>query len=206
VLLWNNDITPGPGYFKKALEAIDSGSPIICSVVYFKNPADRILSSGGYFNRRSGKKSLYNYKMKDTEATYNDLKIDWFGGMGTLIRKDLFDHIGYFDEVRFPQYHGDSDFGIRATMAGYKIHLAPELKIWNDVANSGLHSRKNLRGFIQSFYSIKSNYNIKKDILFYRIYSESYRAYGELVRKYFIYVAAFVKWKLLGVFGIKKTN
>jgi GT2 family glycosyltransferase len=206
VLLWNNDITPCSDYFKIIAEIINSAeAPLIaCSMVYFKSRPDTLISTGGFFNRKNGKKILYNFNVTESKAQYNNLKIDWFGGMGTLISTKVFQTIGYFDQVNFPQYHGDCDFGIRATLSGYDIRLVPGMKILNDTAHSGVHTLRGFRNLINSFSSIKSNYNIRMDIKFYRKYTLSPLAYNELFKKYFIYIASYVYWRVLTFFGISK--
>jgi GT2 family glycosyltransferase len=208
ILLWNNDISPDPDFFGVVLETIKNQEnfPLACSMVYFKDRPDMLISTGGYFNRRNGALGLYNYNKKESDASLENLKIDWFGGMGTLIRADIFESVGFFDAVGFPQYHGDSDFGVRATGAGYSIHLVRGMKIWNDTGNSGIHRSMKLRDFVHSFTSIKSNYNIHKDLLFYGKHTASCWAYSSLVKKYAIYLASFLKWKSLAFFGIHKKN
>jgi GT2 family glycosyltransferase len=208
VLLWNNDITPGPDFFEAVLETINDQDnyPLACSMVYFKDRPDTLISTGGYFNKHNGDMGLYNYNKNESEALLEGLNIDWFGGMGTLIRSDVFESVGLFDAVSFPQYHGDSDFGMRATEAGYTIKLVRGMKIWNDTGNSGIHRSMLLRDFIQSFYSIKSINNIKKDILFYKKHAASNWSYFKLIKKYAVYLASFVKWKSLAIIGIHKNN
>ncbi len=208
VLLWNNDITPDHDFFGVVLKTIRNQEdyPLACSMVFFKDKPDTLISTGGYFNRRNGAMGLYNYNKKEGEALLENLKIDWFGGMGTLIRSDVFDAVGLFDADNFPQYHGDSDFGIRATDAGYTIHLIRGMKIWNDMRNSGIHRSMRLRDFIHSFYSIKSTYNIKKDLLFYRKHAITIGSYLYVIKKDLIYLASFMKWKSLAIIGIHKKN
>jgi GT2 family glycosyltransferase len=208
ILFWNNDISPGPDFFKAVLEAIKEPAkyPLACSMVYFKDKPDILISTGGYFNRHNGALGLYNYNTKESAAMLENLKIDWCGGMGTLVRSDVFTSIGLLDNSNFPQYHGDSDFGIRATCAGYPIRLIEQMKIWNDTGNSGIHRSMKLRDFIRSFYSIKSNTNIRKDLIFYKKHATSVWSYFYLVKKYTIFLASFVKWKLLGLIGIYKNS
>jgi len=196
ILLWNNDITPSPDYFNHVSQIINSADnhAIVCSMVYYKDKPDTLISTGSFFNRKTGKFSHYNYRVKESDANTENLQIDWFGGMGVLIRTDVFKDIGYFDDNNFPQYHGDSDFGLRATLAGYKIHLDQRLKVWNDTSHTGIHAKEcGLKDFFYSFSSIKSNNNIKIDIKFYSKYITSKLAYRALFFKYLIYILLFIK-------------
>jgi GT2 family glycosyltransferase len=124
--------------------------------------------------------------------------------MGTSIHKSVFSKIGYFDEINFPQYHGDADYGLRAKEAGYTLTVYPELKIWNDRDNTGYSNDKSFAFFIKSLTSKKSNKNIYRDYLFYRKHCKTPRAYLALIRKYFYHIGGFVKWKFLGFLGLKR--
>ncbi len=200
VLLWNNDIIPAPDYFGQVQKIINKAEspPIICSVIYDKSKPDTIISTGSYFNNRTGSLKHHNYRVKEAQLDTENIIINCFGGMGTLIRKDVFHNIGYFDEFTFPQYYGDTDFGLRASNAGYKIILNPKQKIWNDKSNTGLHSKKGgVKELFDSYRSIRSLYNIKKDIKFYSKYSRSIFAYKALLYKHSIFLLSFCKRKLI---------
>lgn len=51
-------------------------------------------------------------------------------GSSLLIKKEVIDKIGYFDE-KFFMYHEDVDFSWRARLAGYEIYLAPLSKAYH---------------------------------------------------------------------------
>ena len=93
--------------------------------------------------------------------------IDWCGGMGVLIPKKIIDEVGFFDEISFPQYHGDADFMLRAKNKNKQIIVFPKLLIYNNRETTGTNN-ENLTMAIKSITKIGSNYNLKKDIEFYR--------------------------------------
>jgi GT2 family glycosyltransferase len=206
ILLWNNDIKPHSEYFNNLDKVILKSRPdtIISSKIYYLDFPDIIVSMGGRFNNKSGKYNLYGFGEKDNENFENIIEADWFGGMGTTIHKKVFETIGYFNEKNFPQYHGDSDFGLRAKKAGIGIFVFPELKIWNDRKNTGFSNYDSFKIFLKSLTSIKSNFNIKKEIRFYRTHAESIFAYKAILRKYFRHIGGFFKWKILGLFNINR--
>ena len=74
----------------------------------------------------------------DSELLNEKIECDWLPGMGTVTHKSVYEKIGMLDEIRFPQYHGDSDFTLRAKKRGYKIIVYPDLKIYNDNRNTGI--------------------------------------------------------------------
>ena len=202
VLWWNNDVKPDIDYYlnlKKVLQN-QSSLNIIGSKIYYSNDPDRIWSMGGYFNSRNGKKYMIGFKEKDTGQYDMPLEADWLPGMGTVIHNSVFDQVGYVNEKLFPQYHGDSDFTYRAKVNGISIIVEPSLKIWNNTDNSGYRKKKSLKDLRQTMFGLRSNYNIKKDLAFYRIHGTSFFAYRELLRKYFLYLGGFVKWRMIELF------
>jgi GT2 family glycosyltransferase len=106
--------------------------------------------------------------------------------------------------VNFPQYHGDSDFTYRAKLAGFRLLVYPQLKIWNDITNTGLEHKGSFSMLMRSLKHVKSYYNIRIDIKFYRKFARSPLAYTELVVKYGRLIGGFFKWKALNALGIQK--
>jgi len=205
ILLWNNDIKPDINYFKNLQNIIEkiSNKTLVCSKVYYLDKPNVIFNMGCLFNPKTGKKTLIGYEQVDDESYNKVIEVDWTGGQGVLINKVVFEKIGFFDEKTFPQYHGDSDFTLRAKKYGFKILAYPNLKIWNDVSNTGIKKTSFIL-FIKSFYSIKSHNNLIKDIKFYQRHCTSNMAYLELLKKYFYFIGGFFKWKILNLFGIRK--
>jgi GT2 family glycosyltransferase len=208
ILLWENDIEPLAGYFDTLQLKLENWSEneIICSKIMYKVNPTVIFAMGGIFNFRTGYKKLVGRSQTDSEEYQKVRDGDWFCGQGILLHRSVFDTIGFFDEKHFPQYHGDADFSLRATKSGYKNRFYPELKILNDTATTGISHIKNktVGQFILTLFSIRSNSNIVKDIQFYHRHTTHILAYLPLVKKYFIYIGGFCKWKVLGIFGIHK--
>jgi GT2 family glycosyltransferase len=175
------------------------------SKIYRKEGNNNILwSCGGIFNPRTGAKYMFGFSREDGEAFNHPVEADWLPGMGTLVPVEVVKTIGYWDEKVFPQYHGDSDFTYRAKLAGFKNIVYPGLRIWNDTTNTGLKHRGSFRVLVKLLTDIKSHYNFRKNIIFYRKYSKGPLAYGALFRAYFMLFGGFFKWSFLSLFGIKK--
>ncbi len=205
VLWWNNDITPAPDYFKNLMQIIDQENIAIGgSKIYYAHQKNLVWSMGGIFNTKTGRKYMIGMNEDDCDQFDKIIEVDWLPGMGTFIHKSVFDNIGFVDNKYFPQYHGDSDFTYRATLAGYKIKVFPQLKIWNDKSNSGLLHQNSYRLLIRSLNDVKSNYHLLKDIRFYKRYATSPVAYQTLAYKYCYYLGGFLKWKLLNLLGHAK--
>ncbi|MFW5803664.1 MAG: glycosyltransferase family 2 protein [bacterium] len=204
ILWWNNDIIAGDNYFMELMKIIKNNTDyhLIGSKVFRLNE-NLIWGMGGTFNPKTGIKYMNGERQSDNQSYKKSLHVDWFPGMGTTIHKNVFIKIGLLDNKRFPQYHGDSDFTFRAKKAGFNLIAYPGLRIYNDVSNSGLIHKGSVNKLFQSMISIKSNYNLKKDFLFYRIHTSGILPYKVLIIKYSRYVGGFFKWKILNVLGIK---
>lgn len=206
IVWWNNDITPDENYFQnlgKLLKDNDTNT-IIGSKTYYAHQKDMIWSMGGLFDPKTGFKDMVGTKMIDNENFQEPIEVDWLPGMGTVTHRSVYNKIGMLDERNFPQYHGDSDFTFKAKQNGFKIVVYPTLKIYNDISHSGLKHNESFSGLLKSMFTIKSNYNIKKDFLFYKKYAGSYKAYSVLIGKYGRYIGGFFKWKIFSIFGVKR--
>jgi len=208
ILWWNNDIISHRDYIKNLFNII-SKSPenvLIGSKIFVIGSNELIWGMGGKFDPVSGDRYMYGEQQADSSFFQSPLDVDWFPGMGTTIHRSVFEKIGYLDEINFPQYHGDSDYTFRAKKAGFTLIAYPELVIYNDVSNTGIKHNGSFKDLRKSLFSIKSNYNIRKDISFFRIHATTFKAYRTLFKKYFRYVGGFIKWKLLNLIGIRKAN
>lgn len=199
VLLWNNDVKIDADYIRNlnnTLTTLDNKT-IIGSKI-FSSLSDRIIwSYGGYFNPKNGIKRMIGLNEKDGENYNKPLEVDWLTGMGTLIPANTIDTIGYWDEKKFPQYFGDSDFTYRAKKAGYKILAIPSLEIWNDLSNTGIVHGLSFKKLWKSLFSMRSYYNIKDNIAFYKRHANNILSYRGLISKYFLYIGGYFKHSVL---------
>lgn len=197
VLLWNNDVYPGEDYFVELNKIIETtnGNEVIGSKIYFSHKPEIIQAYGGYFNPKTGIKYSYAYNSEEKEKFNADLECEWLPGMGTLVPAEAVVKLDYWDDKNFPQYHGDSDFTYRAKKAGYSVKVVPQLKIWNNTENTGNNYPSNLKLLWQSFSSVRSDYNIKKDILFYKFHATSILSiWGLLVKYFWLFYGMFKRW------------
>ncbi len=206
LLLWNNDIKITKEYFANIIGIVlkSDAKTVVGSKIYRDDVSNIIWSAGGIFNPKTGNKYMIGMNRKDSGEFSGKIECDWLTGMGTLIHRNVIEKIGYWNNKLFPQYYGDCDFTYRARLAGFYITVFPELKIWNDTISTGLKHEDNLKNLIRSLYDIRSIHNVKDNINFYRLYSKSIFAYKALLVLYFQYFGGFLKWKFLGLFGMKR--
>jgi GT2 family glycosyltransferase len=208
ILLWNNDVFADENYFSELNSILNpyNGNNLIGSKVMVYEDPEKIWSMGGFFNPKNGKYDMYGYYEKDSILFSEIYEVDWLTGMGTIIPKSVVEKIGYWDNVNFPQYHGDSDFTYRAKINGFKLLVYPSLKIFNSVKNTGIEHEGNLKSLFHLLTNIKSKCNIAKNFKFYRLYATSFRAYIPLVWIYMQIIGGFFKWKLLNILGVRKNR
>lgn len=77
------------------------------------------------------------------------IEVDYLCGNGTLVHRSVFEAIGHYDEKNFPHYHADTEFTMRAEMAGIARWVAREARVYNRFTEEqdGPLSRKNRRLF-----------------------------------------------------------
>jgi len=203
---WNNDIMAAPGYFNYLAEIVQhtETNVIVGSKIYSDPDFRFIWSMGGKFDTVNGRKYMTAMGEPDDEQYHHVFDADWLPGMGTIIHRSVFEKIGMLDQKNFPQYHGDSDFTFRAKLAGFRIVVYPQLKIYNDKTNSGMMHQNSFKMMIKSLSSLKSSYYFKKDLIFYRKYATSPGAYQTLLKKYGLYTGGFLKWKIMNLFGVRR--
>lgn len=200
---WNNDIVPDEHYFDNLIQILQKSdvNTIMGSKIYLDADKSIVWSMGGIFNPKTGSRYMEGMGMPDSEDFNKIKEVDWLPGMGTITHRSIYEKIGFVDDRRFPQYHGDSDFTFRAKKSGCKIEVYPELTIFNDTTNSGIKHNDSFKKLMESLISLKSNNNIKKDLMFYNLHAESILAYSHLVDKYFRYIGGVIKWRIFKLFG-----
>ena len=196
-LLFNNDLIIDPHYFRNLELIIDeySNDTIIVSKVFYLDEPEKVFSMGAKYNYILGTHQVLNYKRKNIYDYNNPIFIDWSGGMGALIHKNIFERIGFFDQFNFPQYKGDFDFFLRAKKYGYKILAYPNLKIWNNKTQTGIKV-KGIVTFIKSFYDKKSQMNIYENIKFYNKHAFPVIGYYGLTIRYIKHLYKFTIFEI----------
>ncbi|HWE97737.1 MAG TPA: glycosyltransferase family 2 protein [Tepidisphaeraceae bacterium] len=59
-------------------------------------------------------------------------------GNGVLIPRQVFEDVGYYDDVNMPQYHADSDLVLRAAKAGYQPVISLNSVLYNHIITKPL--------------------------------------------------------------------
>jgi len=104
--------------------------------------------------------------MKDEEVGISGkLHRDWSSNeefiisFCTIIRRDVFEEIGYFDEVFNPYFGEDVDFNIRAKRNGWKIANIANMPLYHKSHTEGNPTAKNAKIISQKSNILRERYN-----------------------------------------------
>ena len=193
-LLWNDDIYPDKSYFSKLALFIEKHHPVkfICgSAIYFDSNKNKLWSAGGYFSKWTGNK----YTIRKIENDESLIDCHWQPGMGTLVPAYVITSLNiWWDEKRYPQYYGDSDFNLRSLKRNIGIYTNLDLKIYNRTEITGDASHPNLKDFWKSLFSMRSFYELKRNMMFYSQHGVIPLVYIGMLKKYIVYLGRVLKF------------
>ena len=139
VLLLNNDVVVDR-YFLKELVNVAESDPQVGAVgaaVYYYDDPGTIWVAGAMISWNSGGIRIVGRDEVD-EGQFNEVtEVDYVPSCSMLVRRELFERVGYFDPKYFV-YYDETDWCIRAQRAGNKVMCNTKAKIWHKVsATSG---------------------------------------------------------------------
>ncbi len=196
MLLVNPDTSFEEGTFERLISFLEKEEQVgIVSGKILKKDG-RLDSNGGnfpkglallswLFNLESfGVKS--NFHRQDNEYYKNIHSVDWVGGTFMLIRKEVIQKIGLFDEDYF-MYFEDVDFCIRVKKEGFAIKIDPKIVI----THIGGASSDNPR----YFQWVNEYRNL---LLFYR---KNVGLFSGLLVRLLVYISIVLRILAFGLFG-----
>jgi len=161
ILTLNDDAILPDDFITNIVEgALDSGAPIVGSVISYANEPGRLWAVGAYNNWESGAfvqtgfANVFEDALDAEERRGVDMiEVDYLCGNGTLVHKSVFDKIGLYEQRNAPHYHADSEFTMRAEKAGIERLIALRARLYNrfTLDADGPFSKKNMK-----FFSLRS--------------------------------------------------
>ena len=134
LILLNNDTKADPAFVEELYKAIDAHDDTfsVASKMIQMNSPEKIDSAGDLYCALGWAFSLG----KDMKRSRYDRESVVFSACGgaAIYRKDMFEQIGYFDELHF-SYLEDVDVGYRARIMGYVNRYTPKAVVYH--AGSG---------------------------------------------------------------------
>lgn len=128
VLLLNQDTVVDKDFLGPLLS---NKADIVAPIIKFKRNNQWVYDYGGRIDWVTGKTShveIVNRK----QLIVNSKSIDYVSGCCMLIRRPVWEKIGFFDQ-RFFLYNEDVDYCLRAQKAGFKISVEPKSIIYHNL-------------------------------------------------------------------------
>lgn len=136
LLLLNNDTTVEANFLEFLVKKFETNNKtgIVAPQINYYDEPNKVWSEGGNISRIRGSGFAYSDKLK-SEVEQSDKSVSFVSGCCMLIRREVFETIGLFDE-RFFLYIEDTDFCYRAGKEGYKIIVSHDSIIFHKVGSS----------------------------------------------------------------------
>ena len=168
ILILNNDIEFPNSLFKDMLESIKKEN---CSMmtpkIMYHSDKDIIWYAGGGFKKSNGYLPFhtgFNENIKNNN--YQSLYVDYASTCCLLIKKDVFETIGYMDEKYFV-YFDDTDFLFRVKKEGvHKIYYDSQITLFHKVGSLTKSLTKEFERSYRTHFFLKQN--IRNHIYFLR--------------------------------------
>lgn len=129
IVFLNNDTEPQSGWLTHLLRTFEYHKDAGAAGSMLIYPDGKLQEAGGViFNDASG----WNYGRNDSpsDSKYSYCReVDYCSGAALMIRKDLFNQIGKFDERFSPAYYEDTDLCFSVRKFGYKVYYNPFSKV-----------------------------------------------------------------------------
>ncbi len=137
ILLLNNDIIVDAYMLTELLSVmlLDSNVGIVGAVNYYYKEKTRIQFSGGHIDWCRGNIYDITRHREDKGQFPQYRRVDTIAGSCMLIRREVFEQVGLFDERFFLNFE-ETDFCCRAGKAGYKVFTCMNAHLWHKVSLS----------------------------------------------------------------------
>ncbi|QGQ98489.1 glycosyltransferase [Paenibacillus psychroresistens] len=148
IFLLNNDTNVQANYLDSLVELIESDKRIGMVGSKLVYPDGRLQEAGGIIWNDAGG---WNYGRLDEPDTtqYNYVKeVDYISGAAIMIRRELWESIGGFDERYVPAYFEDSDLAFEVRKHGYKVLLQPKSVVVHfEGISHGTNTNTGIKGY-----------------------------------------------------------
>jgi GT2 family glycosyltransferase len=155
VCLLNNDVLVTKDFIEGLSTALFSKNEIgiVGTVIEFLVDGNKMYDHGAMVNLKTGISKHRNY---NKVLHKKPQQVDSISGCCMMIKKEVIEAIGYFDE-RFFMYYEDVDFCLRAKAQGFSTYIVPSEVIYHELSKS--IGRKSSRLVYQL---VKSNIRFSK--------------------------------------------
>ena len=162
LLFLNNDIIVTPGWLSKLVKTIENYpkcGAVGCKLIW---PNGKLQEAGSII-WSDGSALGYGREGDPMHPEYSYLReVDYCSGACLLVRKDLFQQLGGFDERYSPAYYEDSDLCLGIWGLGYKVVFQPDVVVFHhEFTSSSFNKATALMATNQSKFVAKRKDTLK---------------------------------------------
>ena len=162
LLFLNNDINVTPGWLSKLVKTIENYpkcGAVGCKLIW---PNGKLQEAGSII-WSDGSALGYGREGDPMHPEYSYLReVDYCSGACLLVRKDLFQQLGGFDERYSPAYYEDSDLCLGIWGLGYKVVFQPDVVVFHhEFTSSSFNKATALMATNQSKFVAKRKDTLK---------------------------------------------
>jgi GT2 family glycosyltransferase len=137
VFVLNNDVTLAPGATGLLARELER-DPRVGAVgprVVFRDRPGVVWAAGGELTWRQNLSTLRGFGERDRVELAGDVDVDYVPGCALLVRRELIERLGGFDE-RYFAYTEDVDLGVRAARAGFRSRCVGAALAYHEPSSS----------------------------------------------------------------------
>ena len=201
ILLLNNDTLIKNDLIDSLIQQSSTLNQKIIQPLILNYDGSKIWNAGGKINNFFGTFQILEKGKGFKNFKKNRTYTDWFTGCCVLIKSEIFNHVGYFDE-RFFAYYEDIDYSIRLKKMGYSIALMTSSYLQHYESASSKSMNK-IEGNLSPYVHYL---NIRNHILLLKKHSKSFNLIGVFIYQqikilsyliYFLIRLRFNKFKMV---------
>ena len=168
---------------------------IVAPIMYYLKQPNRIWCAGV---KRSKITSLTKLMWMDEidNDQFNELLESEDFPNAFMIRREVIEKIGLFDEVNFPIHYDEADFGERVRKAGYRVVCNPKAKVWHDIPLPEEVEDKARLFHVHN--ELRAYYTGRNRIIFHRKYSKWWQFLVFILIFNWLFTLYYLKIILLG--------
>lgn len=146
----------------------DESIGVVGPIMYYHGDKKRIWCAGITRNMFTSKTNIKGRNQIDTGQFNEVIDSDDFPN-AFLVRKEVFNKIGLFDDENFPIHYDEADFCKRLKNVGYNILMNPNAKIWHDMPL--ITSKKDLFRYFHMQNESRAYYTAKNRVVYMKKYA-----------------------------------
>jgi GT2 family glycosyltransferase len=138
ICILNNDVRVDPNFLTSLVTALQEHTDVglVSPLVAELDDPDKIWALGQSVNGQTGAVARIHQGVDVSALVLREpFQVDAASGTAMLIRREIFERIGFMDEAYF-LYYEETDWSIRIRQAGYRILAVPTSMVWHAVSGT----------------------------------------------------------------------